>query len=253
MTLQFFETIDSTNTEALRQLDSASAFSDLHKKVIWSRHQTAGRGRMNRPFFSPESGVYISMIYVPASTEGFDPGIFTATAAVAVSRAVKEFYGKETTIKWVNDIYVNGRKVSGILAEGKLDRNGKPGTVVTGIGVNIYTPEEAFPEEFRKRAGSVLSEPDNRNPEDFVKLISEYVFRFYDSPDLLPDLMQEYRNLSNLTGKEVTVTPVISMAEGKYTALVEGISDKAELIVKLPSGERRFLSSGEVSLHSEFS
>lgn len=250
--LQVFDVIDSTNTEALRQLDSCSDFSLLHKKVIYAKQQTAGRGRMNRAFFSPESGAYFSLVYTfpEGAPENFDPAVYTACAATGVCRAIEKLYGTETSIKWVNDIYCRGKKVCGILAEGKINLSlQKIGAVVVGIGVNIFTPEEKFPEEIRERAGSVLLESDGSDPLELVKEASKEIFAVYDNPEKIPEAMEYYCKKSNLIGKTVTVTPVINMAEGRYDAQVTGVSEDARLIVKLESGEIRRLSSGEVSLH----
>lgn len=257
--IQYFDSIDSTNTEASRQLDKVftreGSFRSLHKKIIWTQKQTAGRGRMNRPFFSPESGAYMSFIYCPEISEGetFDPAVFTASAAVAVSRTIEKLYKKTCSIKWVNDIYVGTKKVSGILIEGKLDiKKGNIGALVVGIGVNIFTPEESFPEEIKDRAGSVLQSADEANGITSLNLVEETAglcFRIYDNPALLKEVMAEYRQRSNLTGKKVKVTPVIEQETGVYEALVTGITDDARLVVQLPDGSKNELSSGEVTLH----
>lgn len=257
--IQFFDSIDSTNTEASRQLDKifaeTGAFESLHKKIIWTRKQTAGRGRLNRPFFSPESGAYMSFIYCPCSgnKENFDPAVFTASAAVAVCRTIEKLYKKNTSIKWVNDIYAGTKKVCGILVEGKLDfKKGNIGALVIGIGVNIFTPENSFPEEIKERAGSVLQsaeEAEGVTPLSLVEETAAECFRIYDNPGLLKEVMAEYRNRSNLTGKKVKVTPVIEQEAGAYEALVTGITDEARLVVQLSDGSTRELSSGEVTLH----
>lgn len=262
MITEYHETIDSTNSEASRILDAVSSvpggFAGLHKKVIYSGHQTAGRGRLGRPFFSPRTGVYISLIYCPDSLsedKAFDPAIYTSAAAVAVCRAVKKLYKKDCQIKWVNDIYVNEKKVSGILTEGKLDpKTGKVGAIVVGIGVNIFTPEEDFPEELRSRAGSILETSENARVHEFVDLISRECFEIFDSykdseSEVPRQVMKEYKNRSNLIGKKVTVTPVIDQEAGRYEAFVTDITEDARLVVKISDGREFSLSSGEVTLH----
>lgn len=257
----FHPVIDSTNTEASRILDEVygreGSFSSCHKDIIWTQKQTAGRGRLNRPFFSPESGAYMSFIYCP-SEKNFkdsvlDPAIFTATAAVSVCRAIKNLYNKECSIKWVNDIYVGPKKVCGILTEGKIDgKKNRIGALVIGIGVNIWTPENNFPPEIRDRAGSVLSSSDEANnvtPEMLVSEIARETFSVYDNPELIKDYMREYKARSNLLGKKIFVTPVINQTEGKYEACVQDITEDARLVVQDLNGEIRLLSSGEVTLH----
>ncbi len=264
MIKEFYNTIDSTNSEASRSLDSVSqipcGYKALHKKVIYAAHQWAGRGRMGRQFFSPKTGVYMSLIYCPKMVENFNPALYTAAAAVAVSRAIKLLYRKDSTIKWVNDVYVNGKKVCGILTEGKIDiSSGKIGAMVVGIGVNVFTPEKDFPEEIRQRAGSVLESADMKNEEtpdihQFVVFLVEEICRIYDSFEskelsVLKEVMAEYRSRSNLIGKTVTVTPIIEQESGRYEAFVKDITEDAKLVVALSDGTVRELSSGEVTLH----
>ncbi len=162
MKLVHFATIDSTNAEALRLLESAgqkgaAALRVLDQTVIAADEQSAGRGRLKRAFYSPaKTGVYFTAIYVPSKNIE-EPALLTASAAVAVCRSLKEFFGADAKIKWVNDVYVAGKKVCGILAEGHLGQDGKIDAAAIGIGINIYPSD--FPAEIAGRAGSVL--PDN--------------------------------------------------------------------------------------------
>ncbi len=264
MVFEFHRTIDSTNTEASRQLENIfselESYCGLHKKIIWSQNQSAGRGRLGRSFFSPESGIYMSLIYCPEQKGSFfDPAVYTAAAAVAVSRAIKKIFQKDCSIKWVNDVYVAGKKVCGILTEGKINpKSGKIEALVIGIGVNIYTPKESFPPEIQERAGSILKEVKEVSEIPvrlFVEEIAGECCRIYDSfrnpeNNCLKETMEEYRSCSNLIGKKITVTPVIEQKEGTYEALVTDITEDARLVVQLDDGNIRELSSGEVTLHS---
>ena len=115
MKLVHLKTIDSTNAEALRLLAAAQNVRDLDQTVIAADEQSAGRGRLKRAFYSPaKTGVYFTAIYAPAAPID-DPALLTACAAVAVCRSLKEFFGVEAKIKWVNDVYVNNKKVCGII------------------------------------------------------------------------------------------------------------------------------------------
>ena len=186
MKLEHIKTIDSTNAEALRRLAAAQNVRALDQTVIAADEQTAGRGRLKRAFYSPaKTGIYFTAIYAPAEPID-DPARLTACAAVAVCRSLKEFFNVDAKIKWVNDVYVNGKKVCGILAEGHLgaafgsEQNslqgqngaatlglasncGAPGqsfapkivAAAIGIGINIYPSD--FPAEIASRAGAVLS------------------------------------------------------------------------------------------------
>jgi len=263
MIKEYYQTIDSTNSEASRILDAVSSipggFQALNKKLIYSSFQSAGRGRLGRNFFSPETGLYMSLIYCPSVSGGqeFNPALYTAAAAVAVSRAIKTFYGKDSSIKWVNDVYVNGRKVSGILTEGKISPlSGNVEALIVGIGINIKAPEEGFPEEIRDRAGCILEASENCECDihRLAEFIAEELCRIFDSiksgdSSVMDEAMTEYRKRSNLIGKKILVTPVISQDEGRYEALVKDITPDAKLKVRLSDGTVKELSSGEVTLH----
>ena len=269
LNIQHFEIIDSTNVEACRQIDEwfksdfgnkdAINKNQIHKKIITASEQTAGRGRMNRAFYSPnKTGIYMSLIWLlnNEESENLNPAIYTASAAVAITRAIKSVFKIDTKIKWVNDIFLGETNISGILAEGRINpKSGKIEALVVGIGVNIQMPENGFPSEC-KTAGSILNSESIVSDEEIslkremlVKQIAENIIDIYEDEKSFPKIIAEYREKSNLIGKIVTVTPVIESEEGRYQAEVIGITDNAELEVRLDGGEVRELSCGEVTLH----
>jgi len=121
--------LPSTNTTA-KELAAAGASEGT---VVIARRQTAGRGRLGRSFSSPEGGVYMSLILRPAADT--DPGLVTSCGAVAVARAIRRQCDLPVGIKWVNDLFIHGRKVCGILAEGVLDPTGGLTAIVLGLGI----------------------------------------------------------------------------------------------------------------------
>ena len=135
--------------------------------MIIANSQTGGKGRLGRTFFSPlDSGVYISILLRPSDMEPQKALRITTMAAVAASDAVEEVSGKTAPIKWVNDIFVGGLKVAGILTEASVSmENGSLEYAVLGIGFNVYEPEGGFPEELKKIAGAIFDrhEPDAKN------------------------------------------------------------------------------------------
>lgn len=268
-----YNTLDSTISEAKRLIADISSFRDenqelteegaeLHPTLILSEKQTSGRGRMGRVFVSPEnSGIYLSLVYAPKNGVQ-NPAVLTAAAAVAVADAVETLYGGECKIKWVNDVFLHGKKISGILTEGAANfETGKIQAAVVGIGVNVRNGH--FDEELKKTAGSI---------EDIIKEYSEtgkFVSRnelaaqitsnlldiydsFFEENDSasMKSVIEKYRSRSLLTGLEVTVNPVAGLDGNPYTARVKGISDDARLIVALGDGTEKYLDSGEVSLKS---
>ncbi|MBR0139665.1 MAG: biotin--[Firmicutes bacterium] len=112
--------------------------------------QTAGRGRSGRSFYSPEGGLYLSMLLPYDET-----GVMTRGAGACAVKAIAKTTGKDLRIKPVNDLYMDGRKIAGILAEAVTDDDSIPIAVILGIGINLVTPEGGFPEEIKNRAGAL--------------------------------------------------------------------------------------------------
>ena len=147
--IQAFESLDSTNNY-LKKLASGGAAEGT---VVIADEQTAGRGRMGRSFASaPGCGIYMSMLLRPEGcTADCAPGL-TAVAAVAVCRAIEKVCGRAPGIKWINDLYLRGKKICGILCESSV-KDGRVNYAVLGIGLNVTTRAEEFPEELRETAG----------------------------------------------------------------------------------------------------
>ena len=245
-----YQKIDSTNTEAKRRLAETSDVRSLNNTVIIASSQTAGRGRLRRTFYSPDgSGLYLSIIYAPKEKIE-SPALLTATAAVGVCRALFSLYDADAKIKWVNDIFMRGKKVCGILTEGLTDfERGGISCAVVGIGVNI-APQN-FPRDIAAVATSVLDDKkaDTKRSALAAAIVND-VLSIYDSGKKgFACAMEEYRERSLLTGKTVRVHPVVNGA-GSYDAQVLGVGEDAKLIVKTEDGKERFLDSGEVTLHS---
>ncbi len=255
-----YQTIDSTNSELMRRLNQAGSLlntdgtltdkgKSLHKSVAAAFEQSAGRGRMGRPFFSPaKSGVYFSFIYIPQGGVR-EPSHYTITSAVGVCRAIKELYKRECGIKWVNDIYLRGKKICGILTEGLSNPvNGLVEAAVVGIGINISLKNN-LPAELEGKAGGILEEGEESSvsKETFIQQCIEEIFKSLDTKE---NIIEEYKGRSMLTGKSVRVTPLIGSNRDAYLAKVLGITDDAGLEVEDEKGKVRILHSGEVTLHS---
>lgn len=244
----FYETIDSTNTQAKRLLTETSA-ALLNKTVLIAAEQTAGRGRLGRSFYSPkQTGIYFSIIYSPEN--GINPATITAQTAVGVSRAIKNVFGVETQIKWVNDIYLNNHKICGILTEGTANfETGKIEAAIIGVGINISINDQ-MPEEIKNTAGAIYSQTENyKRSELAAESINQILSILDGTASDKKTAIEEYKERSLLIGKEITVTPVIDVSQGQYKCVVTGISDDAKLIVQLSDGTTRQLDSGEVTLH----
>jgi len=248
-----FKEIDSTNTYGKKILSEASDIYTLHKAVITAETQTAGKGRLGRTFVSPaKTGVYVSIIYTPK--DGItEPALLTAFSAVAVCRVLKRIYDAEPKIKWINDIFVNSKKICGILTEGFTNfETGKIESAVVGIGINVLDNPELFQGEVSKVAGSILGNDESAksklNRNQLIAQISGEVLNIFEENPV--DVIAEYKSLSFLIGKTIKVHPIIGDDKTIYEAKAVDIDEKAGLIVELQDGTIKTLSSGEVSLHS---
>ncbi|MBQ9782957.1 MAG: biotin--[Clostridia bacterium] len=234
LAVRVYACVDSTNSEAKRYALAGGATPC----AFLAEAQSAGRGRMGRSFYSPEgTGLYLSLL-IPAEGALSDAVMLTTGAAVAVRRAIFQVTGRETGIKWVNDLYLEGRKVCGILAESFFVEQKR--YVVLGVGVNLYT--EDFPEELRLIAGSLLPQPRAVRNALAAALLAE----LYDLTEKLePDtLMEEYRAASLVLGRQITYTENGVSRVGR----AESVDDRGRLHVRHEDGSQAVLASGEISL-----
>lgn len=239
--IQAFSTLVSTNATAKQQ----ALASAKEGTVILAEEQTMGSGRLGRSFFSPaDTGIYMSILLRPNLKAG-DALLVTTAAAVAVCRAIEEVTRLEAQIKWVNDIYVDGRKVSGILTEALMGfESGMVDCVILGIGLNFCQPEHGFPLELQEKAGALFSQkPDGVTRSKLAAAILNHVFAF-NSNLQEREFLDEYRRRSFLIGKEIT----FEHKGTEHSAIVCAIDDDAGLVVRYPDGNTETLRSGEVSV-----
>lgn len=222
----------STNDRA-----KALAESGADGIAVIADSQTNGRGRLGRSFFSPSGGLYMSVVVRP-EMDASECGRITAYAAVAAARAVESLCGAEVKIKWVNDLYVGGKKICGILTEGGFGmESGELSYAVVGIGINAAGRE--FPLEIADRATSIENEcgaPPDRCRLAAAVLDGLYALRTGE----LGGFIEEYRARSCVVGRRVVVN-------GEYEATAVGIGDDCSLLLDR-GGETMRFSAGEVSL-----
>jgi BirA family biotin operon repressor/biotin-[acetyl-CoA-carboxylase] ligase len=251
-----FDSIDSTNKEAKRRIVEGEG-AKLHKTLFAAEEQTAGRGRLERKFLSPaKKGVYFTLVYCPQTQ--VIPAVMTSAAAVSVCQAVEELYKTGCSVKWVNDIFSGGKKIAGILTEGITNfETGRIESAVIGIGVNIKPSNKIKKSAAKNIAGFLTQAPRIADaPETkglptrarFISEIAGQVFKILDEP--VKKVMAEYKSLMFLIGKKLTVHPLIGDNKTAYNATAVDLDKNAGLIVKLPNGTKKTLSSGEVTLHN---
>ena len=228
--IHVFDTVTSTNDVA-RELCKATC----NPVLVIADSQTNGRGRQGKSFFSPEnSGLYFSFTY-DTNAPDFDFTGLTCAVAIAVTRAVEKLTALTPKIKWVNDIYLNNKKVAGILVR-SVSENNVIKKIIVGIGVNISTVQ--FPDELKSIAGSLGAELDrNILAAEIVNNAEELFERKPDS------YLDEYRRKSNVIGKEI----IYIRDNIPHNALAVDIDSTGGLVVE-ENGEKITLTSGEISL-----
>ena len=240
--IQIYKSLESTNKTA-KEMAVAGA---EHGTVIISDGQTMGRGRYSRKFFSPSGGgLYMSIVLRPEVLRFENPTSVTAFAAVSVCEAIESISKKAPKIKWVNDIFIDGKKVCGILTEAVTDfESGGLGWIVLGIGINVCIRTEDFPVDLQPLATSLY--PDEKMPGVRNKLAAEIINRILGFETLPSEtqVFEKYKKRLMMLGKEITV--IQNQMEYKATAI--DIDSVGHFVVKNENGEIITLSSGEIRI-----
>ena len=207
--------------------------------VVIAETQENGRGRLGRSFFSPRGGVYFSIVIPGGDIPS--PDLLTISASLAASRAIERLTGRTTSIKWVNDIYMDGRKIVGILTEGIVNMElGGLDKAIVGIGINLSGDSGTIPPDLSDKMAFIYDEgksPVTRGEMAAAvtaELLALQGSRFID----------EYRAKCFVIGMDVTVIKAGKERNGH----AYGLDDSGHLLIEYPGGEKEALSSGEVSI-----
>lgn len=236
-TAECYDRVDSTNRLA-KERAVQGAREGL---VILADSQSAGRGRLGRSFCSPPgTGLYMSVLLRP-QLPAQKALLITTAAAVAVCRAIERVSSRTAQIKWVNDVYCDGKKVCGILTEAAFDGD-RMAYAVLGIGINVNAPENGFSSEIQGIAGAVFDEGDG----DRALLAAAVLDAFFEEYAHLSEerFTDEYRARSCLVGKLI----VVKAPTGDREATALGVDEQCRLLVRYEDGEEEALSSGDVSI-----
>lgn len=227
------KTVDSTNTYAKK----AAADGAESGTIIVAEHQTAGRGRRGNSFHSPDkTGLYMSVI-LRHSQYGDNTDLLTICAGCSVCAAIEKLTDKKPLIKWVNDVYLDGKKICGILSEATADiESGSLDSVVVGIGINLTNEE--FPEEIRNKAGA-LGVGISRSCAA-AEVVNQLYLCLRRSRE---DILKDYKEHSLVLNKDVHF---VENGINKIGKAID-IDDKGQLIVITDEGEK-VLNSGEISV-----
>lgn len=232
---------DSTNTRAKEY--AREHLAERECVIFIADGQTAGRGRLGRSFVSEcGEGIFLSVLFYPdLPPEKVTDAV--AYSAVILRRAISRVAGVHPSIKWVNDLYLGGKKLAGILCECVFSENEKSPAIIAGMGINVY--KNAVNNEISDIATSIEAETNSRISREELteKIIEEFLENLSSIGS--QELLSEYREGSFIIGKRVTVRPI---AGEPYEATVVEILDDYSLLVERQGGERVALNSGEISV-----
>jgi BirA family biotin operon repressor/biotin-[acetyl-CoA-carboxylase] ligase len=235
-----FRRIDSTNERA-KQLAMDGAPGGL---VVTADEQTAGRGRRGTAWFAPAGSCLLySALVRPFAAEG--ASLLPLAVPLAVCEAAEAVAPVRCQVKWPNDIWIDERKVAGVLVEARPDE----GWAVIGVGLNVAISEEEFPPELRETSVSLLpTEAEGGLPPGgapgvrrALAALNESLGRWLEATD--DEILNSYRARDALCGKR------ISWEGGE--GLAEEIDERGHLVVEKSGGEKVALGAGEVHLAIE--
>ena len=239
------------NLIVLEQVDSTNRYLKEHASAlpdgtaVIARCQTAGRGRMQREFYSPAGeGLYLSVLLRPRLEAG-RAALLTVAAAVAVAQAL-EAWGVCPQIKWVNDLLLGERKICGILTEAAVEmESGRLEYLIVGIGVDLWGRREDLPEPLRQVAGSCLSEAgvEVDGPRFAAGLLAR-LEALTGEPFEQQPLLEQYRQRLCVLGQRARL---ISPGREEEVTILD-LDDDAALIVRDGAGRIKTVNAGEVSL-----
>ena len=239
LNIKVCDTVTSTNT-LLK--DNSYEFSNCD--VLIANHQTAGRGRYGKSFYSPEkSGVYFS-IKIKSYFDYDTIKLITPLCAVSMCVAIENTTNKNAQIKWVNDIYINNKKICGILCESITNKgtNAIEGIIV-GVGINVYKPKNGFGDDLKDIAGSLTDTETDGLKNTLIANFINVFFEYFDNINKV-DFYEAYKKRCFILNKEIDVLK----QDGNTAAIATDIDKSFGLKVTYKNGTSEILNSGEISI-----
>ena len=222
--------LDSTNTLAKKLAYEGAP----HGTAITADEQTAGRGRQGRVWVAPAGSALLMSVIARPVTEQHK--LAPLAAALSVAETCEELAGVSTAIKWPNDVWVDGRKVSGILVEARPDQNPERSWLVVGIGLNTSVRLEDMPEDLQQTATTLGLPPDVDALTPLLRHLDNWL---QAEPEAI---ITAWRARDALRGRE------ISWADGAEHGVAHGVDEHGNLLVLKPDGTTATLTAGEVHL-----
>jgi BirA family biotin operon repressor/biotin-[acetyl-CoA-carboxylase] ligase len=235
---QSYDIVDSTNTIA-SNLASEGAEEGT---VVLAKMQKGGKGRLEREWFSPNGGLWLSIILRP-DIKPSEATKLTLMAGVAVARILRSLYNFDAKIKWPNDVIINGKKVCGILTEAR-DLENRIDYVILGIGINANFDLKDLPEEIRNLTttlgGEIGSELDL---EKLLLALLMEIDKYYEILKIgnTNIILNEWRKLSDTLGRRVKIITLKETIEG----IALDVDDMGALIVRTDDNKEQKFFAGD--------
>ena len=244
-TLTVCDCCTSTNTLLRRHADAGAP----QGTALLARSQTAGKGRQGRCFHSPaQTGLYLSVLYRP-DFPAEQAALLTPMAAVAAAEAIESILGEYVQIKWVNDLFLHGKKICGILAEAAYSSKAAAlDYVVLGIGINLLPPPEGFPPELQSIAGVCF--PADTDPDTaLIRTASALLRALTDgyAGCLQKAYLPAYRERLCVLNRPI----IVSELGIDRPAIALEMDDDLRLLVRYADGSEQWRSTGEIRLRIE--
>jgi len=231
----YYDATDSTNTIAKNIINT----NPQHGQLIVAKTQTSGRGTYGRTFISNDGGIYMTIILDTNTWKFKSPHLATHLAAVVTGKSITEVLGIKLDLKWVNDLFLDGKKIGGILTEKAYNSN----WMVIGIGLNIANNIDDFPKKIKNLVTTAnIHDSDGKIKAKIIATILKNLL----NPDKLTNperMLDDYKNGLFIMNREV----LILQNAAEFLVKVIDVTEAGELVV-LRDDQPLVLKYGEVKL-----
>lgn len=236
--------IDSTNSEAERHLTNQAKAPF----AVISNEQHAGRGRLGRTWYSPNTGNINLTIAFRPKIKLIKLNIFTLWQGIAIVELLRKKTGnKSISIKWPNDIVLNGKKIAGMLTEASIDSE-HVRSMVSGIGMNVNSLPTNFPKTITNHSTSLHEVTGHtlRIHELTAEIIKCVIFSYKECIKGIPDekLYKKWTTVDALHGKKIN----IKIGKDNISGEAIGIDENGAIKVKSRNGKTAHINSGELTV-----
>ena len=242
--IYYFDEIDSTQNYALQ----ISNNTNENGAIIIAEKQTHGKGRLNRKWYSPEGGIWLSVIIHP-ELQISDATIIPLAASLALCESIKKVHKIKTDVKWPNDITIDDKKVAGMLIDTSIQGN-KVENLVLGIGINFAVNIQQIEKRLKKSTNfyGVTSLFPEKNSPSKIELLVQFLLELEKVINSLikgknAQIIRDWSKHTNMFGKAISV----NTGNGKISGIAKKIDSDGALIIKTGTKNRRIFV-GDVTL-----